>query len=88
VRHVIPEAEIVNQNVALSSQFAASQRCSVADVMRHNVVCGDFAFAMFAAALNVSHFLSLTVRNLKHHAWQFHIVAMHDREFNLHFICI
>ena len=32
VRNVILEAEIVNQNVALSSQFAASQRCSEADV--------------------------------------------------------
>ena len=89
MRHVIPEAEIVNQNVAPSAQFAASQRCSVADVMHHDVVCGEFAFAMFVAALhNVSHFLSLIVCNLEHHAWQFHMVAMHDRDFSLHFICV
>ena len=63
MRHVIPEeAEIVNQNIALSSQFAASQRRSVADVMHHNVACSEVRICNVCgrAALSfVSHFRSL-----------------------------
>ena len=85
---VISEAEIAYQNVALSSQFAASQRRSVADVMHHNVVCSEVRICNVCGSFELRVAFSLIVRNLNHCAWQFHIVAMHDRDFSLHFICI
>ena len=78
----------MNQNIALSSQFAVLQRRSVADVMHHNVVCSEVCICNVCGSFEFRVAFSLIVRNLNHCAWQFHIVAMHDRDFSLHFICI